>query len=170
MAAESCKGVKYHMPYLIDGHNLIPKLGLRLDSVDDEMELVALLREFARLERRQVEVFFDGAPAPHAGTRSLGTVKAHFVPMGQTADNAIRARLKKLGNAARNWIVVSSDREVQVNARAAHAEVISSEEFAGTLAQAGDRGSRATSDEKLSSNEVDEWLSLFNQHRQKPGE
>ena len=51
------------MPYLIDGHNLIPKLGLRLDSVDDEMELVAILQEFARLERSQIEVYFDGAPS-----------------------------------------------------------------------------------------------------------
>lgn len=40
------------MPYLIDGHNLIPKLGLRLDSMDDEMELVAILQEYARLERK----------------------------------------------------------------------------------------------------------------------
>ncbi len=51
------------MPYLIDGHNLIPKLGLRLDSPDDEMELAAILQEFARLNRREVEVYFDGAPA-----------------------------------------------------------------------------------------------------------
>ena len=28
------------MPYLIDGHNLIPKLGLRLDELDDEIELI----------------------------------------------------------------------------------------------------------------------------------
>ena len=26
------------MPYLVDGHNLIPKVGLRLNSIDDEME------------------------------------------------------------------------------------------------------------------------------------
>ena len=44
------------MPYLIDGHNLIPKLGLRLDSMDDEMELIAILQEFCRVERRQVDV------------------------------------------------------------------------------------------------------------------
>jgi hypothetical protein len=31
---------------LIDGHNLIPKLGLRSDSSDDEMELAAILQEF----------------------------------------------------------------------------------------------------------------------------
>ena len=67
------------MPYVVDGHNLIPKLGLRLDSPDDEMELVAILQEFARLKRQQVEVYFDGAPIGHAGTRSLGTVRAHFV-------------------------------------------------------------------------------------------
>src|SRR3972149_1364960 len=126
------------MPYLIDGHNLIPKLGLRLDSPDDEMELVAILQEFARLERRQGEIYFFRAPAPHPGTPSLGTVKAHFVPLEQTADNAIRARLKKLGNAAKNWTVVSSDREVQANARVANAEVISSDEFAGMLSQSRD--------------------------------
>ena len=159
------------MPYLIDGHNLIPKLGLHLDSVDDEMQLVAILQEFARVERKsQVEVFFDGAPTHQAGTRSLGTVKAHFVPLGQTADNAIRARLNKLGHAAKNWTVVTSDREVQVNVRAAHAEVVTSEEFAGMLARSGERNPRSAKDKKLSAQEVEEWLSLFNQRRHKPGE
>src|ERR671919_2983230 len=104
------------MPYLIDGHNLIPKLGLRLDSVDDEMELISILQEFCRLERRQVEVFFDGAPAPQAGTRKLGAVTAHFVRLGDTADNAIRNRLKNLGKGSKNWTVVSSDRQVQTEA------------------------------------------------------
>ena len=43
------------MPYLIDGHNLIPKLGLRLDSLDDEEQLIPRLQEFCRLRRAQVE-------------------------------------------------------------------------------------------------------------------
>jgi len=67
------------MPYLVDGHNLIPKAGLRLDAPDDEMELVRRLQEFCRLHRKQVEVYFDGAPAGQAGTRNLGAVKAIFV-------------------------------------------------------------------------------------------
>ncbi|HLO30861.1 MAG TPA: NYN domain-containing protein, partial [Anaerolineales bacterium] len=116
------------MPYLIDGHNLIPKLGLRLDSIDDEMELIAILQEFCRLEhtpRGHVEVFFDGAPAAQAGTRKLGAVTAHFVRLGTTADDAIRNRLKMLRKSARNWTVVSSDRQVQAEARAAFAEVVS---------------------------------------------
>src|SRR6266540_6190998 len=101
------------MPYLIDGHNLIPKLGLRLDSMDDEMELVSILQEFHRSSRKEVEVYFDGAPAPHAGTRKLGAITAHFVRLGTTADNAIRDRLKAMGRSAKNWTVISSDRQVR---------------------------------------------------------
>ena len=154
------------MPYLIDGHNLIPKLGLHLDSIDDEMELVAILQEFCRLEHRQVEVFFDGAPAPQAGTRKLGAVTAHFVRLGTTADEAIRNRLKKLGKSARNWTVVSSDRQVQADAHAAHVEVASSESFAEMLKQARNSAPKPNTDRKVSPQEIDEWLKIF--ERRKP--
>jgi predicted RNA-binding protein with PIN domain len=149
------------MPYLIDGHNLIPKLGLRLDSIDDEMELVAILQEFCRMERKQVEVFFDGAPTPQAGTRKLGAVTARFVRLGTTADNAIRKRLKSLARSARNWTVVSSDRQVQAEARAALAEVISSDSFAVTLTQARASAPKPNNERKLSQKEIDNWLKLF---------
>jgi uncharacterized protein len=150
------------MPYLIDGHNLIPKVGLRLDSFDDELELVDLLREFSRLHRRQVEVYFDGAPAGQAGTRGMGTVKATFVRAGTTADAAIARRLKKLGRAAKNWTVVSSDRQVQADAREARAEVLSSEGFARMLQQTPRvETSKPAEDRKVSPAEVDEWLKIF---------
>lgn len=149
------------MPYLIDGHNLIPKLGLRLDSLDDEMELVAILQEFARLNRREVEVYFDGAPAGHAGTYKLGAVKAHFIRLGQSADSAIRARLQNMGRAAKNWVVVSSDREVQSAARTAQAESLSSEDFAGLLNQPRLSSSKADEERILSRSEVEEWIRVF---------
>lgn len=156
------------MPYLIDGHNLIPKLGLRLDSMDDEMELIAILQEFCRLERRQVEVYFDGAPLPHTGTRNLGTVTAHFVLLGTTADDAIRKGLKKMGRKAKNWTVVSSDRQVQADARAAQAEVISSDDFAKQLKRIRDSAPKPANDRKLSKQEVDDWLKLFERRNHKP--
>jgi predicted RNA-binding protein with PIN domain len=133
------------MPTLIDGHNLIPKLGLSLHSLDDEMQLVSRLQVFCRAERRQVEVYFDGAPAGQVGTRRLGLVTAHFVRLGSTADSAIRARLKTLGRAARNWIVVTSDRQVQADARAAGP---------GSAREAG-----------MSDAEVEEWLHLFRENK-----
>jgi predicted RNA-binding protein with PIN domain len=150
------------MPYLVDGHNLIPKVGLRLDSFDDELELVSILQEFSRLHRRQVEVYFDGAPADQAGTRSLGTVKAHFVRAGTTADTDIARRLKKMGRAAKNWTVVSSDRQVKADARASGAEVLSSDEFARLLYQTP-RGetTKPAADRKVSPAEVDEWMKIF---------
>ena len=149
------------MPYIVDGHNLIPMLGLRLDSVDDEMELIAILQEFCRLERRQVEVYFDGAPTHQAGIRKLGSVTAHFVRLGTTADEAIRKRLKKLGKSAKNWTVVSSDRQVQAEARAAHAEAIPSAAFAQLLSQARNAAPKPAEDRKLSPKEVEDWLKLF---------
>lgn len=155
------------MPYLIDGHNLIPRLGLRLDSPDDEMELVGILREFARLNRREVEVYFDGAPPGHAGTRKLGTVKAHFVRLGLTADSAIRARLQRMGRSAKAWIVVSSDREVQGAARTSRAESMSSDEFADLLRQMREASPKPDEEKILSKNEVEEWMKLFNRHGSK---
>lgn len=150
------------MPYMIDGHNLIPKAGLRLDSPDDEMELVAILQDFARVKRQQVEVYFDGAPIGQAGTRKLGTVRAHFVKLGQTADSAIRARLNKMEKDAKNWVVVSSDKEVQSSARVVHAKYISSEEFVKSLRAARNSSIKTnTNEKKISPTEVDEWLNLF---------
>lgn len=155
------------MPYLIDGHNLIPKMGLRLDSMDDEMELIAILQEYCRLERKQVEVYFDGAPTSHAGTRKHGVVTAHFVPLKSTADNAIRARLQKMGRSAKNWTVVTSDHRVQLEARAVQAEVLSSDAFAATLKQARNSAPKPADNRKLSSKEVEDWLKLFEERRHK---
>jgi predicted RNA-binding protein with PIN domain len=151
------------MPYLIDGHNLIPKLGLRLDSPDDELDLVARLQEFCRLRRAQVEVYFDGAPPGQAAERTFGAVTAHFIRRGSSADDALEVRLEKLGRAARNWSMVSSDQRLQRAAQAAHAGVISAEEFSRQMSavrresveQARNAGTN------LSPEEVETWLSEF---------
>jgi uncharacterized protein len=150
------------VPYLIDGHNLIPKLGLRLDSFDDELDLLVRLQEFCRLRRAQVEVYFDGALPGQVSTRKAGTVIAHFVRQGSSADAAIEARLTQLKKAAKNWTVVSSDRRVQRAAGAAHAGVMSAEEFALEVVKA--RTTRLTKTENgsaLSPDEVEEWLKFF---------
>ncbi len=161
------QGVQLFMPYLIDGHNLIPKVGLRLDSLDDELELINMLQEFCRVQRKQVEVYFDGAPAAHAGTRKFGTVTAHFVLRGTTADEAIRKHLQRLGRSAKTWTVVTSDRQVQAEARAAQAEIILSDVFAKNLKQGSMPASRIKPDRKMSDNEVNEWLKLFEKGNKK---
>ncbi len=160
---------------MIDGHNLIPKIpGMSLRELDDEERLLKLLQLYARLKRKTVEVFFDGAPPGQAGERMAGTVRAHFVLAGQTADEAIRQRLARMGKTARNATVVTSDRQVQANARALHAQVRTSEEFAADLLDLRQRqDTRAiitressrdfanTPSTVVPPQEIGEWLDLF---------
>lgn len=152
------------MPYLIDGHNLIPKIaGFHLGEIDDEMQLVKLLVEYNRLSRKQVEVFFDNSPAGQPRLRTFGNVVARFVRSGETADQAISQKISRLGREARNWTVVSSDRQVQSMARSAHAQVISAEAFAEQVKQTlatelpNDKTMTISSDAE----DIDGWLNLF---------
>lgn len=152
------------MPLIIDGHNLIPKIpGLSLHSIDDEMQLIEMLQEYCRKSRKKVEVYFDNAPPGSPRARIFTNLTARFIRQGQTADQAIRGKLKKLGGEARNWTVVSSDHQVQSSARSARATVLSSEDFARQLLQvmehseSGIEGGERT----LSEAEIDEWLALF---------
>ncbi len=151
------------MPFLIDGHNLIPNLGLNLNAFDDEDELLTRLNEYCRLSRKgNMEVYFDHAPPGSPKNRKVGLVTAHFVRRPLIADEAIRQRLKTLGRAARNWRVVSSDRRVQAEARAAGAEVISSEEFAATIIHTLQTGLLPqVKPTGMSERELSEWLALF---------
>ena len=152
------------MPYIIDGHNLIPKVpGLSLDDPEDEAKLVELLTQFTQKTGKRIQVFFDRAPTGHSRVRNFGAVVARFARSGQTADDAIYRYLQRLEGAAHNWTVVSSDHMVQNGARHARAKVIPSEEFARTLLDTINETHTSTKqdDVNLSADEVDEWLHLF---------
>jgi predicted RNA-binding protein with PIN domain len=158
------------MPYIIDGHNLIPKVpGLSLEAADDELQLVEMLQEFCRLSRKEAEVHFDNAPAGQPRARSYGRVTARFARAGESADQTIAARLRRLGGAARNWTVVSSDRSVQASARAARAQALSSEAFARQMAQTLQEGGREASpgeDAAPDPEDVEDWLRLFGEENE----
>ena len=152
------------MPFIIDGHNLIPRIpGLHLSDLEDELQLVELLQEFCRINRKQVEVYFDNAPPGGMDVRVFGSVTARFIRQGRTADQAIKVKLHRLGGEARNWTVVSSDREVQAAARKTRAKAISSEEFARLLlADLEGTGSAYDAEqESIDPEEIQEWLKLF---------
>ncbi len=159
------------MNYIIDGHNLIGKLpGMSLSMPDDEQRLVELLTQFGRGRQHRLEVYFDGAPVGQAGAKNYGKVRAYFVPASSTADHAIRSRLEQLGKSAKNWTVVTSDREVQAAARHAHTRVLGAEEFADVL-QASLRANVGnvdiSADQSMSDAEMNEWLKIFGQGSKK---
>lgn len=158
------------MPIIIDGHNLIPKIpGINLSDLDDEMRLVEILQEYARLRRiKQIECFFDNAPSGHPRQRKFGTVLVQFARPGTTADSEIEDRLKRLGRQARNWTVVSSDQQVRWAARNAGSRDTSSEDFSAELqnifSQQED-SSTGDFDPHVGKEEVDMWLEMFKSTR-----
>jgi predicted RNA-binding protein with PIN domain len=155
------------MPYLIDGHNLVPHIpGINLSDLDDEIALIQILQRFANNHRSKIEVYFDQAQSTRARSQNHGLVKAVFVRQTSTADDAIKARLSQLGKEAKNWTVVSSDREILVEARSYQSSILTAPKFAGMLRkqlsgiqQEGDKDE--TPDQ--SNFEVDYWLDQFSQ-------
>lgn len=122
------------MTYLIDGHNLIPKIpGLRLDQLDDEQGLISLLSSFCEIKNCHMEVIFDAGRVGEVRHFNHNRLKVHFVLPPAKADDAILLRLIAAKRSARNFIVVTSDRQVQERSRRSGAQVISSSIFARTL-------------------------------------
>jgi uncharacterized protein len=154
------------MPYLVDGHNLIPHIpGLSLKDLDDEQTLIGLLGKFASSRRANVEVYFDQASPSRAGSQAFGRVRAYYIRQGTTADQAIISRLHQMGGSAKNWTVVSSDRVIQAEARSMHSKVLPSPEFASQLGEELSRaggGCDKGEDPSISESEVDYWMDQFN--------
>lgn len=155
------------MPYLIDGHNLIPKIpGLSLRDIDDELKLIQILQDYTRITRSSLEVYFDHAPAGYDRIQKFGRVKVIFVSDKTIADEMIIRRIKSLGPSAPNWTVVTSDRRIQADARESRASRLSSEEFARSLMAALEKSrENPAGDREMTGGELDDWLKLFNQNK-----
>ena len=154
---------------LIDGHNLIPKVGgISLSDPEDEAKLTARVSEYCRLAKVKAELFFDGAPPGKNATSRLGLINVHHVRQGTTADAAIIQYLHREGHNARNLLVVSSDHEVQNKARMLHSEVMSSDEFARQMRAvfSSPQASMNIKETPPSEEEVEEMLKLMTENRE----
>jgi uncharacterized protein len=153
------------MPFIIDGHNLIPKIpGINLQDLDDEQKLIDLLQEYARINQDNLEVYFDRAPVGQAKTIQKGRLKIVFVTEKTIADERIIKRIRTLGNSATNWVVVTSDRRIQADSKESRARSMSSEEFAQKLANTLEKErNKGSSDQAMSDSELELWMKLFNQ-------
>jgi predicted RNA-binding protein with PIN domain len=156
------------MTYLIDGHNLIPKIpGLRLDDPEDERKLIELLQAYCRQARKSVEVFFDGAPSGSARKDTHGRVTVHFIHKRSSADQAIHQRLTRLKKEAANYTVVSSDHQVLNAARRYRAKVLTADKFARQILSPPDipgEDSEEKPDLTVSPDEIQNWLREFQQN------
>ena len=149
---------------VIDGHNLIPKIsGLHLQDADDEIRLIERVQAYCRLERRNAELFFDGAPDLRGNAPKHALVHVHFIKIGYSADDAILNYLRDHPKEKEFLQVVSSDHKIQMEARGMGFKITSSEEFAREMESVfrSDLAVREQKEKTLSSSEVDEWLQIF---------
>ena len=161
------------MPLLIDGHNLIAQMpGLRLSDIDDEAQLVMLLRRYAAARRgRSITVVFDHGVYGHPQRLDGYGVTCYFARSPHDADTQLIRRITTIARP-HEWTVVTSDRQVAQAAAARGIKVIDSRTFAQTLQQLTTPAPRqpsagADKPERLpDQSEVDEWLRLFGEEEQ----
>ncbi len=146
------------MPFLIDGHNLIPHTGLRLDDPDDEQKLIELLRDYLARAQKKGTVIFDRGLPGGASRWSSHALEVRFAPAPKTADELIRGRLQREKNP-RGLTVVTNDHEVADEARRAGARVVSSAEFAREML--AKPTAPRTKETGLSAEEVAQWEEEF---------
>jgi len=157
------------MPYLIDGHNLIPHLGLRLADPDDEAKLVIALQRYFARTGRQGTVYFDRQSAGGPAGTSTRHLVVRFVAAPRSADDAIRNHLQRLRGEARNWVVVSNDQAVRRAAGQAGARSMPAGDFAREVRAAASSGSGEKPEGAPTPDEVAEFERLFGESKNGEG-
>jgi len=154
------------MPFIIDGHNLIGALpDIQLADLDDEEQLLKRLQSITVHFRKTMHVYFDKRAPGAPSTFRQGRLIAHFSHQTSSADDAIKAHIRRLGRESSNWTVVSSDHAVLDFARNHGARTTTSQDFAASLNAT--RHENEADDERdvhLSPDEIRSWEELFDRN------
>ena len=158
------------MPLLIDGHNVIAQMSsIRLDDPNDEAELVIRLRQYAASIQKRMHVVFDGGIPGGTSPLTTSQVKVYFAAADSSADNVLRMIIRKATNS-QSWTVVSSDHAIVDYAKRRGMGFWRSERFAQSLERMELEQDKkeaeafvppTKTDPRLSKDEIDEWLDLF---------
>ena len=145
------------MPVLVDGNNLLHRLPPESRSRE---QVRRLSLELARHEHMHITVVFDGPPPSGSPLQEdLGNVTVVYSD-SQSADDAVVARLPQ-GTAAKNWVVVTGDRELARRSKQRGATVRPLGEWQAKLKRVPQPDSKH--EPALSEAEVEEWEVYFSQ-------
>jgi predicted RNA-binding protein with PIN domain len=118
------------MAYLIDGNNLLGRISREeLKDRRGRDGLIIRLLAFQKVVRRRIYLVFDGKPEGElAEVRINDKFTIHYPDEGSSADDVIKGFLERQTDR-RNFIVVSSDRDIKDFARARGIKAVGSDEF-----------------------------------------
>jgi predicted RNA-binding protein with PIN domain len=151
------------MPILIDGHNLIGRLGISLRDPNDEDELLQILIPYRARTGKPVTVVFDpGVATAMPRRRRRGGIDVGLAPLGGRADATIVQRVRRSRNP-QEWLVVTSDQALRAAVTQLGARVRSAEAFAAALVASRTmvEGPSRAKERPPSPEEVEAWLALF---------
>lgn len=115
---------------IVDGYNMI---GIQHRDLAARRErLVRSLAEYSRVKGHEMTVVFDGwKSGTHREETSLvAGVKVIYSRLGDKADHVIK---RIISGSDREWVVISSDREITSCAWTHGHVAVSSEEFSGIM-------------------------------------
>lgn len=133
-ACRSQREEKVISSIIIDGYNLI---GIDHGDLAAQREgLIRMLAEYRRIKGHDITVVFDGWKSGSRVEERLnsGGVKVVYSRLGEKAD-AVIARI--ICTEKKEWVVVSSDREIVLKAWACGSVPVSSEKFRAIVEGAG---------------------------------
>ncbi|HQZ33716.1 MAG TPA: NYN domain-containing protein [Ilumatobacteraceae bacterium] len=113
---------------LVDGYN-VAKLGWPALSLDRQREVcIEAAENLARRWGCLIHIVFDGASVVGAASRVRRLVRVSFSPEGVIADDVLRAEVAAL-DLDRPVVVVTNDKAVIADVRAAGANIVASDTF-----------------------------------------
>jgi predicted RNA-binding protein with PIN domain len=115
--------------WIVDGNNLLGRLGIERESADAKRELVRRLAQFARNKRTRVICAFDGPEPPSFG-KNLGGVTVIFSGR-RSADEIITERVTQRAD----WKLVTSDQTLAARLQGRRVKIVPPQQFALELQQ-----------------------------------
>lgn len=113
---------------LVDGYN-VAKLGWPALALDRQRDVcIEAAENLARRWGCLIHIVFDGASVVGAASRARRLVRVSFSPEGVIADDVLRAEVGAL-DLDRPVVVVTNDKAVIADVRAAGANIVSSDTF-----------------------------------------
>ena len=113
---------------LVDGYN-VAKLGWK--SLSLERQRTACIEAAENIARRwgtALHIVFDGSAVVGAASSKRRLIRVSYSPAGVTADDVLRAEVAAIG-IARPVVVVTNDRAIVADVRAAGCNVVTSDTF-----------------------------------------
>ncbi|TAL24183.1 MAG: hypothetical protein EPN94_07850 [Nitrospirae bacterium] len=119
---------------IIDGYNL---MGIHHKDLEAERQrLVEKLAEYRKIKGHEITVVFDGwkSGSGEENQSVAGGVRIIYSRLGEKADSVIK---RIISSGKRQWILISSDREITDHAWRCGSVAVSSEEFQNVLERSG---------------------------------